>query len=77
MLKSFNVHIETDAEYIERVIPLQKAEIEKLESINSDLLEACELAQTEILSSKAFNIRKDFTLFNYLAQAINKAKGEK
>ena len=49
----------------------------QLISAAPDLLEACELAQTEILSSKAFNIRKDFTLFNYLAQAINKAKGEK
>jgi len=50
---------------------------QEAKKVNTDLLEALEVAQSAIFRSKAFNIRKDFSLFNRLAQTIKKAKGEK
>ena len=50
-------------------------EINRLESINAELLEALEAAQSAILRSKAFNVRDDFSLYVKMTEAIEKAKG--
>ena len=61
---------------INLVLPedIQKENI-NLKSINADLLEALEAAQSAILRSKAFNVRDDFSLYVKMTEAIEKAKG--
>ena len=59
-----------------KLCDLHQEEAIRLNEINAELLEALGLAQSAILKSKAFNIRKDFGLINHIAQAIKKAKDE-
>jgi len=58
----------------EKAIEYQQEEIQRLRSINSDLLEACKIIRNRIETGLITTRKKDVEL---LDKAIKKAKGEK